>query len=100
MGTYLDRNITARFTKQCLKKVQWLLQCHDRSGIVLFRGAYFPYGLEMKLTEVNGKTHLNFKYVPAQAASSNLKHSILNSLVSSLLLWGTTYPNFLYLLVI
>lgn len=54
----------------------------------------------MKLTEVNGKTHLNFKYVPAQAASSNLKHSILNSLVSSLLLWGTTYPNFLYLLVI
>lgn len=59
MGTYLDRNIIARFTKQCLKKVQRLLQHHDRSGIVFFREAYFPYGLELKLTEVNGKSHLS-----------------------------------------
>lgn len=100
MGTYLDRNIIARFTKQCLRKVHWLLQCHDRSGRVLFRAAYVPYGLELKLTEVNGKIYLNFKYEPAQGDFSNSKDSRLNSLASLFLLWATTCPNFQYLLII
>lgn len=58
MGTNLDRNIRARFTKQCLKKILSLLQCHDRSGIVLFRGTFFPYGLELKLAELNRNTQI------------------------------------------
>lgn len=77
MGTNLDRNIIARFTKQCLKKLPLLLQCHDRSGIVLFRGTFFPCGLELKLIELNGRNQILNK--GPHEVPQNLRHSKLSS---------------------